>query len=237
MADDVKGAELLAQQIIDDIADAGWPIGTILGTEPELISRYGVSRNTFREAVRILEHLDAARMREGRGGGLAVTQPRSDAVTHAAAIYLRYEGVGVRELYGARATLEGEIVELAVARMDPAAEQRLRDAIAQERAVDGSEGPHHTRALHMTLADIAGNRPLSLFLDTLISLSDEYSRPEIARPDGDLEAAVEASHRAHAAIVKAVLARDPATARRRMSAHLAAVDRWMPASGTITTKR
>ena len=186
--------------------------------------------------MRILEHLDAARMREGRGGGLAVTQPRSDAVTHAAAIYLRYEGVGVGELYGARATLEAEIVGLAVARMDPAAEHRLLDAIAHEHTVDGREGPHHTRALHMTLADIAGNRPLSLFLDTLISLSDEYSRPEITHPEGDLEAAVEASHRAHAAIVKAVLARDADTARRRMRAHLAAVDRWMPGSGTTTTR-
>ena len=168
-------------------------------------------------------------MRGGRGGGLAVTAPRSGAVTHAAAIYLRYEGVGVHELYEARATLEAEIVELAVARMDAAGERRLQDAIAQERERDGCAGPHHTRALHMTLADIAGNRPLALFLDTLISLSDEYSRPEITRHDAELEAAVEASHRAHAAIVKAVLARESATARRRMRAHLAAVDRWMPA--------
>ncbi len=81
----------------------------------------------------------------------------------------------------------------------------------------------------MTLADIAGNRPLALFLDTLISLSDEYSRPEITRDDAVLDAAVDASHRAHAAIAKAMLARDVATARRRMRAHLVAVDRWMPA--------
>ena len=75
VAGDVKGAERLAQRIVDEIADEDWPVGTILGTEPELTSRYGVSRNTFREAVRILEHLGAARMREGRGGGLAVTAP------------------------------------------------------------------------------------------------------------------------------------------------------------------
>jgi DNA-binding FadR family transcriptional regulator len=229
VAGDVKGAERLAQRIVDEIADEDWPVGTILGTEPELTSRYGVSRNTFREAVRILEHLGAARMREGRSGGLAVTAPRSGAVTHAAAIFLRYEGVGVHELYEARATLEAEIVELAIARMDASGERRVENAIAQERENDSRTGPHHTRALHMTLADIAGNRPLALFLDTLISLSDEYSRPEITRGDADLDAAVDASHRAHAAIAKAVLARDVATARRRMRAHLVAVDRWMPA--------
>jgi DNA-binding FadR family transcriptional regulator len=227
VAGEVKGAERLAQQIIDDIAAAGWPVGTMLGTEPELIDRYGVSRNTFREAVRILEHLDTARMREGRSGGLAVTEPRSDALTQAAAIYLRYTGVGVHELYQARTTLEVEIVELAVARLDAEGERRLRDAIEQEGSPSEIE-PYHTRTLHMTLAEIAGNRPLALFLDTLISLSDEYSRPEVRRHDPELETAVAASHRAHVAIAKAVLARDAATAQRRMRDHLTAVDRWMP---------
>jgi DNA-binding FadR family transcriptional regulator len=225
---DVKGAERLAQQMIDEIAEQGWPVGTILGTEPDLVERYGVSRNTFREAVRLLEHLDAARMREGRGGGLAVTEPRSGAVTHAAAIYLRYEGVGVGELYQARATLEVEIVRLAIEQLDADGEGRLRDAVAQERESASCAGPHHTRTLHMTLADIAGNRPLALFLDALISLSDEYSRPGLTPHDPGLDAAVEASHRAHAAIAKAVLARDLETAQRRMRAHLGAVDRWMP---------
>jgi DNA-binding FadR family transcriptional regulator len=227
VAGDVKGAERLAQRVVDDIAAEGWPVGTILGTEPALVARYGVSRNTFREAVRLLEHLGVARMREGRSGGLAVTEPRPDAVTHAAAIYLRYAGVGVGELYQARSTLEAEIVGLAAARLDADGERRLHEAIAHERETDAS-GPHHTRALHMTLADIAGNRPLALFLDTLISLSDEYSRPEISKRDPALDDAVEASHRAHAAIANAVLARDVPTAQRRMRAHLAAVDRWMP---------
>ena len=150
----MKGAERLAQQIIDDIAAAGWPVGTVLGTEPELIGRYGVSRNTFREAVRILEHLETARMREGRSGGLAVTEPRSDALTQAAAVYLRYTGVGVHELYQARATLEVEIVELAVARLDAEGERRLRDAIEQE----GSQ-PRHRAVPHAHLAhDPGGDR-------------------------------------------------------------------------------
>ncbi len=233
----MKGAERLAQQIIDDVAAQGWPVGAIIGTEPELVESYGVSRNTFREAVRLLEHLDVARMREGRSGGLAITAPRSGAVTHAAAIYLRYEGVGVSELYQARGTLEAEIVRLAIDRLDGAGERRLHDAVTRERETDAHAGPHHTRELHMTLAEIAGNRPLALFLDTLISLSDEYSRPEVTKGDPELDAAIEISHRAHAGIVKAVLARDVPTAQRRMRAHVAAVDRWMSGTGTSATSR
>ena len=117
-------------------------------------------------------------------------------MTHAAAIYLRYEGVGVHELYEARARRSRRRSSSLRSRgWMLSAERRVEDAIAQERENDSRTGPHHTRALHMTLANIAGNRPLALFLDTLISLSDEYSRPEITRGDAGLDAAVDASHR------------------------------------------
>ena len=95
----MKGGERVAQEIVDDIAARGWPVGEVLGTEPELMATYGVSRGTFREAVRILEHLGCARMREGRGGGLMVTGPESGPVTQAAAVYLRYRGVDTPSLH------------------------------------------------------------------------------------------------------------------------------------------
>ena len=228
-----KAAERLAARIIDDIARDDWPIGRVLGTEPALLDRYGVSRNAFREAVRLLEHLNAARMREGRGGGLMVTQPQPGPVAHAAAIFLRYDGVAVDELYEARLDLEVGIVERAVARIDDAGRARLRTLLADERAVATDEIPAHTRTLHMALADIAGNRPMALFLDTLISLSDEYSRPELAADGGvdppeALASRLRDSQRAHAAIVKAVIDGDAITATRRMRVHLKAIAEWMP---------
>jgi DNA-binding FadR family transcriptional regulator len=232
MAEPPKVAERLAARIIDDIARAGWPVGLVLGAEPVLVERYGVSRNTFREAVRLLEHLNTARMREGRGGGLTVTQPQPGPVTHAAAIYLRYEGVAVDELYEARLDLEVQIVERAVDRIDDGGRARLRALITDERAVSADDIPNHTRALHMALAEIAGNRPMALFLDTLISLSDEYSRPELGggrdAPSDALASHLRDSQRAHAAIAKAVVERDAGTATRRMRTHLAAIAKWMP---------
>jgi DNA-binding FadR family transcriptional regulator len=226
-----KAGERLAQQIVDEIAAAGWNVGAMLGTESDLIARYGVSRNAFREAVRLLEHLNAARMREGRSGGLVVTEPQPEPVRHAAAILLRYEGVQAAELYDARLSLELDIVRRAIEQLDDAGEARLREAVREERGTDAVGIRGHTRTLHMTLAELGGNRPMALFLDTLISLSDEYSRPELVRPGPELEAAVRASQRAHQAIARAVIARDVETATHRMRAHLTAVQRWMPPGG------
>ena len=149
-------------------------------------------------------------------------------MTHAAAIYLRYAKVEIGELYAARTTLESDIVRLACERLDAEGEVALRVVIEQEQAAHTDDIIGHTKTLHIALAEIAGNRALTLFLDTLISLSDEYSRPELAKADPELEARMGDSHRAHIAIAKAVLARDPDAASRRMRAHLAAVGKWMP---------
>ena len=73
--DNAKLAEHVAAQIRGDIIAKGWPVGQVLAAEPELIERYGVSRSVLREAVRIVEYLGVARMRQGPGGGLVVTTP------------------------------------------------------------------------------------------------------------------------------------------------------------------
>lgn len=224
----VKVGERLARQIIDEIAAAGWPIGEVLGTEPELIERYGVSRPAFREAVRILEHLDSARMREGRGGGLVVTEPRPGPLTHAAAIYLRYRRVDIHDLYSARLSLEVDLVERATRAMDADREAALRAVLADELSEAPDDLLHHTSDLHLAIARAADNEPLALFLHTAISLSDEYSRPKVTRSAKAMGPRRQESHRAHEAIVDAMVAGDVETAVRRMRSHLTAVADWMP---------
>src|SRR5487761_879245 len=74
-AKSAKLAESAARRLEAEIAEVGWPVGQILGSEPELIERLGVSRAIFREAVRLLEQDNVASMRRGPGGGLIVTAP------------------------------------------------------------------------------------------------------------------------------------------------------------------
>src|SRR5258708_27364907 len=87
-SDHGKRAEAVARRITQAVVPGGPPPGPPVGTEPELIERGGVSRAVPREAVRLLEHHQIARMRRGPGGGLFVFQPRVGAVADIAAIYL-----------------------------------------------------------------------------------------------------------------------------------------------------
>lgn len=226
----MKAGEQLAQRVVDDIAARGWPVGEILGTEPELKTTYGVSRGTFREAVRILEHLGCGRMREGRGGGLMVTAPEADPVTHAAAIYLRYRGVDTPSLHSARCTIEVDLVERVITRMTPEIAEELRAALQAEDELelrtDGTGGDGLS-PVHTAIARLAGNEPLAMFARSLMSLSDEYARPRLGDTAAEMAAARDASHRAHAAIIDAMAVGDAELATWCMRTHLDAVERWM----------
>ncbi len=226
-----KIAQQLVARIVDDIAAEGWPVGKLLGSEAEMTERYAVSRETFRAAVRILEYLDVAHTREGRGGGLVTSEPQPRAVAQAAAIRLRYVGVTVDELYEARTELEVGLVEDAIARLDDEGVALLRDVLAKEADHPERDVWAHTTALHTTIAQLSGSRPYALFLDMLISLSDEYSRPELDHPSPGLPEQLRETQRAHAAIVQAIIDGDVQRAIRRMRTHLTAVHKWMPRPG------
>ncbi len=92
----------VARAILRDVIDRGWPVGEVLGSQSELMERYGVSRAVFREAVRLVENQQVASMRRGPGGGLVVTEPTVDAIIDAAVLYLHRVNSRLDEVFEAR---------------------------------------------------------------------------------------------------------------------------------------
>jgi len=70
-----KLASMVARDIEADIVRRGWAVGESLGSEIALQQRFGVSRSVLREAVRLVEHHQVARMRPGPNGGLILVRP------------------------------------------------------------------------------------------------------------------------------------------------------------------
>jgi DNA-binding FadR family transcriptional regulator len=207
-------ASSVADLIVQDIVARGWPEGEILGSEPELLDRYGVSRAVFREAVRLVEHQEIARMRRGPGGGLVVTAPTVDSVMDAVAVYLFYVGADVAEVFEARLVLEEVAAELAPSRLTEPDVVALRELVARERRGE----VHDYRELHALVAAFTQNPALAFFVDLLNRVSTLFmSDPSLLERD-----TVSASAHAHIAIADAVLAGDEGLARHRMRKHLAA---------------
>ncbi len=121
-----KRASKIARQIEADIVRRGWTIGESLGSEHALQQRYEVSRSVLREAVRLVEHHQVARMRRGPNGGLLICEPDAGPATRAVVIYLEYLGTTLGDLLNARLVLEPLAASLAAERIDEAGIDRLR---------------------------------------------------------------------------------------------------------------
>jgi GntR family transcriptional repressor for pyruvate dehydrogenase complex len=93
--------------------------GTMLPPESELMERFGVSRPTLREAFRVLESESLIQVQRGVRGGARVTRPRRETLARYAGLILEYEGVKVKDVYDARATLEVPMVEQLAKDRDP----------------------------------------------------------------------------------------------------------------------
>jgi DNA-binding FadR family transcriptional regulator len=206
-----KLATSVARRILADVVDRGWPVGDVLGSQAELIERYGVSRAVFREAVRLVENQQVATMRRGPGGGLVVTEPTVDAIIDAAVLYLHRANTRLTEVFEARIVLEVIAAELAT--------ERLTEEDGTElRALEEAEVRDH-RALHARLAALTRNPALELFVDILNRVAFLYFRGDA----GTLgEGTLSASREAHTRIIEAVLDNDRGAASRRMRRHLEA---------------
>jgi DNA-binding FadR family transcriptional regulator len=214
---------------------AGWPVGAVLGSESELLERYGVSRPTLREAIRLLEHRQIAVMRRGPGGGLSVTAPDSSAVAGAATAYLEYSHVTVRDVVEGLTVLQPMAAALAARRIDEDGIVRLRRLVSSEPA--GGQWDRHHR-FHGELAVISGDPALELFIDVSAQLLDRYAartlatRPiwaaEMARTEGDVA-------RAQARLAEAVIQGNAQLAEHIAARHLAAMLSWVEETGARLT--
>ena len=214
-----KLAERVATALRLDIERASWPVGEVLGSETDLINRYGVSRAILREAVRILEHHGAVRTKRGPHGGLIVTAPAGDAIVRSAGIVLAYERLTAAQLFEVRVAVEGSAVRLAAERCTPAAAAELRDALATEAGATDPTVPF--MPLHHRIAAATDNRLLELFVD-IISELVPIQMPAEQRAPARAQVIADGTRRAHARIVEAIVAGDSDLAERRMLRHLRA---------------
>ena len=213
--DGIRMAQSLASKLIEEIRVANWVEGTNLGSEAELIQRFGVGRNVLREATRILEQQGIAKMRMGRGGGLVITSPQATSTAHALEMYLASRNVSGEHVLEAKREVELTCVRLAARRTNNTWAARLREAVASERQTPSD----HVREIgsnnvHIVIAEMTGNPALILFIKALTQLSANY----VLQQDAELGA--EATYAEHASIAKAVARGDEDAAVRQMAAHL-----------------
>ena len=219
----IRGAsEQVAVQIQYHIQREGLGPDDFLGREEDLAARFGVSRPTLREALKLLASGNLIRANKGPGGGIFVArtaeQGISRSLSNSIAMMLETGAVTLEELLDARLLLEVPLAGRAAQRADPGLVARLREAVEAEAAADPDDLDSLATAdgaVHRTIAAAAGNR----MAEALIGWVFEVVQPSLvtALHGTVLPSAVVEQHEAlQAAMEKG----DPARAERAMKDHL-----------------
>ena len=180
--------DIALEQIHQRIGDGTWPLGQRLPPEPELAESLGISRNTVREAVRVLTFSGVLEVRQGDGTYVrACADPLSTMQALARS--------SVEQALEARGMIEIEASRLAALRRTEADLIALREALAASAARSSYEDLQdyidHDLVFHQRVVDSAHNPVLSelyrYFSQVIrVGLERTISDPDRAQPCFDL---------------------------------------------------
>jgi len=209
----------MVQELTALLARGGLAPGERIGSEQDLIRRFGLSRASVREALRLLERDGLVTVKPGPNGGVFCGYPSAQPLARSIDIYGAFHDVTSEDLVEARTELEVLTARLAAQRATPEVLHRLetldtewaRAAGAREEGVAAQANV----AFHLTLARAADNPVFVAFMEALEGLVYEVAlEPDYSRHP--LEEVV----RCHHLILEAVRRGDPEAAGRRMREHL-----------------
>ena len=150
--------------------------GALLPPEAELMTRFGVSRPTLREAFRVLESESLIEVQRGVRGGARFTRPKRETLARYAGLILEYEGVTLKDVFDARATLETPMVIELANRRNKAAIAELERVLELEAGSEGATGVDLRTEFHVALARLSGNRTLQMISEMLYHIIEKANR-------------------------------------------------------------
>ena len=205
--------------------------GEYIGHEPELIERFGVSRPSLREALRILEAEGLISVVRGVQGGVVVHRPDHRQAARTAALVLQARNVSLADVFEARTIIEPAAVRLvAQGRGRRAAARRLRTLIAeQERVIDHpAEFGRANARFHEELIGLAGNQTLTIVAEMLNEVvARAVTALSQAAADGDSLATRRRGVRSQERLASLVEAGDADEAEEHWRTHMGVVGRVM----------
>jgi GntR family transcriptional regulator, transcriptional repressor for pyruvate dehydrogenase complex len=223
------------QQIADElramIVSGRLSEGDSLGREAELVERFGVSRPSLREALRILEAENLITVVRGVHGGVIAHEPDERMTARTASLVLRARNVSLGDVFEARSLLEPLAARtIASHRNRRAAVAELRGLIDREE--ESIEDPERfalaSAPFHERLVSLGGNQTLAIvavMLDEIVVCA-----VTAVSKAGDVVGSLSTRRRAlrsQRRLLELIEAGDASAAEEHWRAHMTVVGRTM----------
>lgn len=149
--------------------------GELIGSEDDLLEQFGVSRPTFRQAAKIVEHEQLLTIRRGVGGGFFAKKPSTKAVSRMTAVYLKSNDATQEHLQQASTAILAEAAALAAESIDTALHEELLAFLIEESTYQDDLSIQSFMASEKRFFDLvfslASNPVLRLFSEVIMDYS------------------------------------------------------------------
>jgi GntR family transcriptional regulator, transcriptional repressor for pyruvate dehydrogenase complex len=209
----------MVQEVIGMLVGGDLKPGDRLGSESDLIQRFGFSRAVVREALRVLESEGVVTVKPGPNGGIFCGSPGVDQITRSIDLYGALHDITPEDLAEARLELEVVVARLAAVRRtdeDLAALERLNAAWVRQIAQYDRDGAAQVNVdFHIALTQAAHNPVFMAIMDALEGLLYRTAL-EPKYPVRQLDYVVNA----HEYVLRPIRSRDADEAAAMMRTHL-----------------
>ena len=165
-----KTAEVVTNALRRQIVRGEIPEGAALPGETALMERFGISRPSLREALRILESEKLITVRRGAHGGARACRPTISVAANYLGLLMQMDGVTLADVYIARIAIEPIAVRMLADSPDRApAVHELRYLLKREALASDDPDAYYTETIrfHQKLVALSGNKTLALLWGTL----------------------------------------------------------------------
>lgn len=202
--------------------------GDALPPERVLAERFGVSRATVREALRVVELWGLIETR--RGGGSYVSLPSLEHIVAPLSTILQHNRALQDELLDARLVFEPSVCWLAAQRRTAEDLAAIEAIITRQtgRVEQGELAVEEDSAFHLALAEATHNRVIPQLIQTINDLLLESRLRSLRTPDRPRR-----SLEGHLRILAALRAGDAEAARQAMRDHITEIAASLRAAGVL----
>jgi GntR family transcriptional regulator, transcriptional repressor for pyruvate dehydrogenase complex len=205
-----KISDQIIEQIRNAILSGRFKPGDKVASEKELMSEFGVSKATLREALRVLEGMGLVEIRKGIAGGVFIAEVDMRTTIHGIINFLHFKTVSIKDITMIRYLLEPPVAQIAASRIQPEDIVKLDNMIVEHPAVPQTIVSREI-GFHRYLARMTENPILILVMDFIDNILNDIKFQ--LDPGADFYHKVA---KAHQAILECLKEKDGMGARREI---------------------